>query len=87
MSRWQRHPEVLWRRSGARRVLNCPSSEEVVVVDGSGSLVWDLLTEPVAEGELTTMLSEHFDVDEDLVRDEVVGFLDGLHGVGAVVNT
>ena len=87
MSCWQRHPEVLWRRSGARRVLNCPSSEEVVVVDGSGSLVWDLLTEPVGEDELTTMLSAHFDVDPGLVHDEVVGFLYGLHEVGAVVRT
>ena len=87
MSRWQRHPEVLWRRSGARRVLNCPSSEDVVVVDGSGSLVWDLLVEPVDEHELTTMLSEHFDVDEERVRGEVAGFLERLHEVGAVVRT
>ena len=84
---WQRHGEVLWRRSGSRRLLRCPGTDELLVIEGGGSTAWDLLGEPVEEGELFALLSGAFGVDRAQVDAEIGPFLEQLRSVGAVIRT
>ena len=87
MTTWQRCEEVLWRRSGSRRLLRCPGTEELLVIEGGGSAAWDLLGEPVEEGDLFAVLSETFGVDGAQVDADIGPFLEQLHSVGAIIRT
>ena len=87
MTTWQRCGEVLWRRSGSRRLVRCPGSEELLVIEGGGSAAWDLLREPLDEGELFALLSEAFGVDRAQVDAEIGPFLEQLRSVGAIIRT
>ena len=87
MTTWQRNGEVLWRRSGSRRLLRCPGTEELLVIEGGGSAAWDLLGEPVEQGQLFALLSEVFEVDRAQVDAEIGPFLEQLCSVGAVIRT
>ena len=81
---WRRDARALWRRSGARFVVLAPEHDEALVLEGTAALTWELLAEPIEEGELFLLLAEHFGVTRDEVADELTPFLEGLLGCGAV---
>ena len=81
---WEREPEVLWRGSGSRRVLNVADATDPCIVEGTGALIWDLLADVHEEAELVTTLAGAFDVDAAIVRDQVRQFLGELCAIGAV---
>ena len=87
MTTWQRHEGVLWRRSGSRRVVRCPGTDELIVIDGGGSAAWDLLGQPTPEEELIDELSQGFGIHRSQVAAEVTTFLEELRSVGAVIRT
>lgn len=84
MTVWERAPEVVWRRSGVRRLVVGPASDEVVVMEGSGQLIWDLLEHPISEGDLVATLSDAFDESADQLRPDVLAFLTELSSAGLV---
>jgi hypothetical protein len=84
MSVWERAPEVVWRRSGRRRILMGASSEDVLVVEGAGGPIWDALERPVSEDDLVAELSGRFGVQTDDVRAQVTSFLAELQSLGLV---
>ena len=83
---WERAPEVLWRRSGDRRILMGPSTEDVLVVEGTGVPIWDALEQPASEEDLVTELSDRFGVRAEDVRGEVASFLTELRSAGLVAS-
>jgi hypothetical protein len=85
MSRWGREPRVLWRRSGPRVVLLAPGAADLVVLDGVGSLIWQLLGQPIEYEELRDDLASHFASDARRLEDELSAFLRDLEARGALV--
>jgi len=81
---WRRDDRALWRRSGARFVVLAPEHDEALVLEGTAALTWELLAEPIAEGELFALLAEYFGVTRDEVGEELSPFLERLLGYGAV---
>ena len=84
MTMWQRDPRVLSRCSGSRRILQLCDAGDVTVVDGTGSVMWDLLADPLQERDLVAALSDAFDVDESTVEAQLCAFLQELRTVGLV---
>ncbi len=82
MSVWERAPEALWRRSGDRRILMGPSTEDVLVVEGTGGPIWDALEQPASDDDLVAELSDRFGVRAEDVRGGVASFLTELRSVG-----
>ena len=83
---WERAPEALWRRSGDRRILMGASTENVVVLEGTGGPIWDALEQPASEDDLVAELSDRFGVGAEDVRREVASFLTELRSVGLVAS-
>jgi hypothetical protein len=86
MTVWERAPEVVWRRSGDRRILMGPSSEDVLVIEGTGGPIWDALEQPAAADDLVADLSDRFGVRAEDVRAELASFLAELRSVGLVAS-
>ena len=84
MTRWCHAPGVLWRRSVGRIVIDAPGADEPLLLDGSGAVVWDLLTEPLEIDALSLELSRRFAVPASTVRGDVEPLLAELHAAGAV---
>lgn len=85
MTTWERAPEALWRRSGERRILMGPTTDEVLVVEGTGRAIWDLLGEPCTQEELVGVLAEGFDARPEEVSLDVREFLGTLRDAGLVI--
>jgi Coenzyme PQQ synthesis protein D (PqqD) len=82
-SRFQRRPEVLWRRTANGVVLLPPDSREPLLVVGGGPL-WDLLAEARELDDLVGRLTERFGVDRSEVNEAVAEALGGLVAADAV---
>jgi hypothetical protein len=81
---WRRAPGVVWRRSGDRRILLGPSSEEPVILAGSGGVIWDLLEGPAGESDLCAQLEALHDEPAAAVEPATTAFLQALHDAGMV---
>lgn len=64
-----------------------PQQEEVLLMEGVGALVWQLLADPVEESELFSYLAEQFDVSFTEVRELLLPFLARLLECGAACRT
>jgi len=84
---WCRDGRALWRRSGATVVLSAPLHDEVVLLEGTAALTWELLAERIDEDELVAPIADHFSVDGQQVREQLTAFLEGLLEYGAVRRT
>jgi hypothetical protein len=84
VTRWRRDPRVLSRRSGPTVILACPDREDLLVLEGSAALVWDLLSEPVDDEQLVATIAEGFGLDTEAVSSDVRPFLGQLYEAGAV---
>lgn len=81
---WERAPEVVWRRSGDRTILMGRATGDVLIVEGIGVPMWDVLERPVSEDDLVAELSDRFGVEADHVREELTSFLVELQSIGLV---
>jgi len=72
---WVRDPRARWRRSGGRVALAAPSDGEVMVLDSTAAVTWELLASPISEDEVVDILAEGFGEDVEVVRGSVVPFL------------
>ena len=87
MTGWQRDPRVLWRRCDDRIVLLAPDRDDVLVLEGTGRVIWDLLELPTPHVELVAALAEGFDRPIADVDAEVARFAGELQATGALVAT
>ena len=61
-----------------------PEHDEALVLEGTAALTWELLAEPIEEGELFALLAEHFGVTEDEVGERLGMFLEQMVAFGVV---
>jgi hypothetical protein len=76
--RWHRHPRALWRRSSDRVIVLPPDQSELLLVEGTGAVIWELLEHPTGEHELVDLLSRATDTDRSVIAPEVAAFLEQL---------
>jgi hypothetical protein len=85
VTRWQRAPGVVWRRSDSKVVLLPEETDELLVLAGTGALTWELLADPLDEAELVALFAEACDTPSEVVAGTLRPFLDGLEQAGAAL--
>jgi hypothetical protein len=84
--RYQRIDGVLHQVVDGRAMLIPPTGNEVVVLNGTGSAVWDALADGGDVDSLTdTLQGAHPTVEPDAIRGDVTKFLAELEAAGLVV--
>jgi hypothetical protein len=83
VTRWQRAPGVVWRRSDSKVALLCKARDELLVLSGTGAVTWELLAEPIGEQDLIELLADEFGADPEDVASALRPFLTGLAEAGA----
>jgi len=76
--RWQRHPRALWRRSSDRIIVLPPEQAAPLLLEGTGTLIWELLEHPMGVHELVDLLARATTADRDTIAPEVTSFLTRL---------
>jgi hypothetical protein len=84
-ARVARRDDVLWRRTFGEVLMLLPQSEEPLVLDEQGALIWDLLADSPTVDEMTQTLCDHFQTDPALIERDLLAFIDELEHLGAVV--
>jgi hypothetical protein len=86
--RYRRSDGVLHQVVEGRAMLIPPSGKEVVVLNGTGSVVWEALAEG---GDTATLVDAvravHPDVDDATVTRDVAGFLAELETAGLIATS
>ena len=59
-------------------------TSELLVLEGSGPVIWDLLDEPKTTNTLMTQVAETFEVSVETVEAPVLSFLSSLENQGFV---
>lgn len=59
-------------------------TSELLVLEGSGPVIWDLLDEPKTANTLMTQVAETFEVSVETVEAPVLSFLSSLENQGFV---
>lgn len=70
-SRWQRDPQVLWRRLGDELVVLPPGGAECLAVSGVSALLWELLVDPVTADDLAERLAAEMGAEGRSMRPPV----------------
>jgi hypothetical protein len=71
-----------------RAMLAAPSGAEVIVLNGTGTMVWDLLADHGDPDELVRLVHEAYpEIGADAVERDVRGFLDELLAAELVEQT
>lgn len=76
--RFERAPEVLWRRSLGRVLLRLPAAGDLVVLGASGPALWEALERPRSLDEVAGALGGDFGVDVRTVADDISPVLERL---------
>ncbi|MFO7777285.1 MAG: PqqD family protein [Nitriliruptoraceae bacterium] len=76
--RWHRHPRALWRRSSDRVIVLPPGQSDLLLLEGTGTLIWELLEQPTSEHDLVDLLAGATTADRDVIAPEVAAFLEQL---------
>jgi hypothetical protein len=80
-----REPAALWRRTFDATLVLPPGRSDLLVLEGSGAVIWNLLESPLDEDELATRLLEFYDeADRDRVVRDVKPFVQRLLEHGAL---
>lgn len=78
----ERNPSVLQRSVDGETVLYLPATDEVVVLDGIGSVVWGELGDALTSAELAARLADFFDQPVDRVTADLAPLLAQLSAGG-----
>jgi len=85
--RYRRVDGVLHQVVDGRAMLISPAGDEVLVLNRTGSAVWDALTDGGDAESLTeTLHGAHPTVDPDAIRDDVTTFLTELEAAGLITS-
>lgn len=77
-----RQTDLTWHLAGDDVVVLDLDGSVYLKVNGSGRLLWELLTEPRSEADLAAALVAEYDVDEDRAAADVSAFVDDLRTRG-----
>lgn len=81
---YSRSPDVLWRSAGDRVLLRSLDRTVLMILDGSGTLLWKLLADPISFDDLVAGMTDYYQVDIDLVSGPVARALDDLERANLV---
>ena len=73
--RWHRRLRALWRHSSDRAIVLPPGQSDLLLLEGTGAVIWELLADPTDEHDLVALLVEATDTDRAIVAPEVAAFL------------
>jgi hypothetical protein len=77
-----RQQDLTWHVAGDEIVVLDLEGSVYLKVNGSGRVLWELLTEPRTEAELTSALVERFEIDQPRAAADVTGFVGDLRQRG-----
>jgi hypothetical protein len=77
-----RQQDLTWHVAGDEVVVLDLEGSVYLKVNGTGRVLWELLTEPRTEAELTTALVERYQIAEALAATDVAGFVGDLRQRG-----
>lgn len=60
-------------------------SGKYYLIKGVGNDIWDMIQQEMTAGEMVTHLLKEYDVDEEVCKDSVVGFLQNLRNSGLIL--
>lgn len=85
MPKLQINPDLIWRELNDEIVIVSPPIGEYCVLNGMGSVIWQLLTDEHEQQDIEVYLVTHFDVTEEQARQDVDQFLADLHKRGMIL--
>lgn len=77
-----RQQDLTWHVAGEDIVVLDLGGSVYLKVNGSGRVLWELLTEARTEEDLTAALVDRYGIDESLAAADVAGFLADLRQRG-----
>jgi hypothetical protein len=77
-----RQQDLTWHVAGDDIVVLDLGGSVYLKVNGTGRVLWELLTEPRTEAELTTALVERYQIAEGQAATDVAGFVGDLRQRG-----
>lgn len=83
-TRFERHPDVLWRSFLGGVLVLAPGQLEPLCVSTPGDLTWLLLAQPSSLDELAADLADLFGLEPDAVRTDILGVLKALLEIAAI---
>lgn len=75
---YSRSPDVLWRNIGSSVLLRPVDRTDLMILDGSATLLWTLLAHPITFEDLVARMIAHYGVDSVLVSGPVAQALSDL---------
>jgi hypothetical protein len=79
-----RAERTLWRQARESVFVLAVPGREIIALDGSGSVLWQLLTKPLTVHEIAARLAELYDVSGEVVTRDIALVLDELAERGIV---
>ncbi len=76
---------ITWRELDEQIVVLDLQESHYLAVTGAGAVVWKLLLDGVTLDAMVGAVTEVFDVQPDVARTDLVGFLDDLRGRSLLV--
>lgn len=74
--RWQPHPQAVVQRLGDSMVLVHMETDRIFELNLTATRLWELLSEGQSHSAIKFRLLNEFDVDEDVLKDEIDATLD-----------
>ena len=84
-TKWQVSPEVLSSRIDDEVVLMSIEAGYYFALDTVGSRIWELLSKPLTNDELTEALMEEYDVERDTCVKEVNSFIEEMRSKNLII--
>jgi hypothetical protein len=75
---YSRAEGVLWRQGQGSVLVLAPPGREVIALEGSGSVLWQLLAQPLTVPEAATRLAEFYDISVERIAEDIEPVLDEL---------
>ena len=78
-------PDLIWRVLDGETVVVSPVDGEYCVLNGLGTVIWQLLVDGCSLAGIEAHLVEHYEVSEEQAREDVGRFLSDLQQHGLLV--
>lgn len=78
MNVWYHAPAALWRRCSQAVLILPPDHDEVLLLDGMGAAIWEVLERPSSVAGIVATLTESRGVGPDAIEEQVTRFLEEL---------
>ncbi len=83
-ARVSRSSESIWRVIEGEVVILTPKNSTLHVLNEAGTRIWELIDEPIGVEELVSKIISEYEVDEETVKNDMLGFLSSLAEIGVL---